>query len=86
MSNGLVLRYSLWYTQRNQDVSTKQFKYVPDIDYTNIHNDEELLTECGFTDEEIEKVMDYLESFNFNDSRNDKIMDKYGQPNYRHTN
>ena len=44
MVNGLVLRYGLWLTQTSQNIANPQFKYVPDLDYTNIHTDEELLS------------------------------------------
>ena len=73
MVNGLVLRYALWLTQRNQNIANQQFKYVPDLDYTNIHTDEELLSVCGFTPEEIEKMMDYLKHFDFSKNRNDVV-------------
>ena len=73
MVNGLVLRYALWLTQRNQNIANPQFKYVPDLDYTNIHTDEELLSVCGFTPEEIEKMMDYLRHFDFSKNRNDVV-------------
>ena len=73
MVNGLVLRYGLWLTQTNQNIANPQFKYVPDLDYTNIHTDEELLSVCGFTPEEIEKMMDYLKHFDFSKNRNDVV-------------
>lgn len=73
MLNGLVLKYSLWLVQDNQAVYQAEFKYVPDLDYTNIHTDEELLSICGFTPEEIENMMDYLKTFDFSKNRNDVI-------------
>ena len=73
MVDGRVLRYGLWLTQINQDIITPQFKYVPDLDYTNIHTDEELLSVCGFTPEEIEKMMYYLKHFDFSKNRNDVV-------------
>ena len=73
MVNGLVLRYALWLTQRNQNIANPQFKYVPDLDYTNIHTDEELLSVCGFTSEEISKIIDYLKHFDFSKNRNDVV-------------
>lgn len=73
MLNGLVLKYSLWLVQDNQAVYQAEFKYVPDLDYTNIHTDEELLTTCGFTPEEISKIMDYLKHFDFSKNRNDVV-------------
>ena len=73
MLNELVLKYSLWLVQDNQAIYQAEFKYVPDLDYTNIHTDEELLSICGFTPEEISQVMDYLENFDFSKNRNDVI-------------
>ena len=77
MVNGLVLRYSLWLTQTNQNIKNPQFKYVPDLDYTNIHTDEELLSICGFTQEEIENTMNYLKNFDFSKNRNDVIRTRH---------
>lgn len=71
--NGVVLRYALWVTQCDRFILEKQFRYVPDVDYSKIHSDEELLKECGFSPEEITKVMDYLNDFDFKENRNDTI-------------
>ena len=73
MLNGFVLRYSLWLKQGDRHIYQPQFRYVPDIDYTNIDTDEKLLSECGFTSDEIEKVMNYLKDFDFTQSRNDFV-------------
>ena len=73
MVDGLVLRYGLWLQQRDQHMMNQVYKYVPDLDYTNIHTDEELLSICGFTNEEIEKMIDYLKHFDFSKNRNDVV-------------
>ena len=73
MLNGLVLRYGLWLTQDNQAVYQAEFKYVPNVDYLKINTDEELLSACGFTPEEIENTMNYLENFDFSKNRNDVV-------------
>ena len=73
MINGKVLRYSLWLTQTTQDILLKEFKYVPDIDYSEINSDEKLLSACEFTNDEIKKIMTYLNDFNFNRNRNDVV-------------
>ena len=75
MLNGLVLKYSLWLVQDNQAIYQAQFKYVPNIDYKNIKMDEELLSVCGFTPEEIENMMVYLRNFDFMKNRNNVIRD-----------
>ena len=73
MLNGLVLKYSLWLVQDNQAIYQAEFKYVPNVDYSKINTDEELLSVCGFTPEEIEDMMDYLRHFDFSKNRNDVI-------------
>lgn len=73
MVDGLVLKYGLWLQQRDQHMINQVYKYVPDLDYTNIHTDEELLSVCGFIPEEIEKMMDYLKHFDFSKNRNDVV-------------
>ena len=75
MINGLVLRYSLWLTQIDQAIYQAQYKYVPDIDYTEIDTDEKLLSKCGFTELEVEKVMTYLKDFDFTQNRNNIVRD-----------
>ena len=71
--NGKVLRYGLWLTQTNQNIIQAQFKYVPDIDYTEIDTDEKLLSVCGFTNDEILQLMKYLNDFDFSQNRNDIV-------------
>ena len=73
MLNGLVLRYSLWLKLTNQAIYQAQFEYVPDVDYKDIKTDEDLLSICGFTPEEIENTMNYLKNFDFSKNRNDVI-------------
>lgn len=75
MVYGLVLRYGLWLLQKSQNINNPEFRYVPDIDYTNITTDEELLRECGFNEEETKTVLYYLSTFDFSKSRNDTIRD-----------
>ena len=71
----LVFRYGLWLTQIDQNVLKAQFKYVPDLDYSKIDNDLDLLLACGFTREEADTVLNYLKSFDFTQSRNDMVRD-----------
>lgn len=73
MFDGVVLRYGLWLTQTAQNIKQKQYRFVPNLDYTNIHSDEELLTSCGFNPEEIKTTMDYLRHFDFSQNRNDVV-------------
>lgn len=68
-----VLKFGLWLLQKSQNINSPEFKYVPNLDYTNIHNDSELLTACGFTPDEITKVLDYLKDFDFSRNRNDVV-------------
>ena len=73
MIDGLVLRYSLWLTQTNQAMKKPVFRYVPNVNYGEIHNDSELLSACGFTSDEIVQVMKYLKDFDFTRNRNDVV-------------
>lgn len=75
MINGLVLRYSLWLTQTNQAMKKPVFRYVPNVNYGEIHNDSELLSACGFSEDEIKTVLDYLKDFKFDENRNDIVRD-----------
>ena len=75
MIDGLVLRYSLWLTQTNQSMKKPVFRYVPDVNYDEIHNDSELLSVCGFSEDEIKTVLDYLKDFKFDENRNDIVRD-----------
>ena len=82
MINGLVLRYSLWLTQTNQHILPGQFKYVPDVKYDDIHNDSELLSACGFSEDEIKVVMKYLKDFDFTRNRNDVVRGTEEEPDF----
>ena len=73
MLNGLVLRYSLWLTQRNQTMGDDCYVYVPSLNYTVVDTDEKLLSTCGFSNDEIEKLMTYLKGFDFTKNRNKMI-------------
>lgn len=73
MVEGRVLRYGLWLTQSSKWINTQQYKYFPQLDYTNIQTDEDILKECGFTESEIVKMVEYLNGFDFKQSRNDLI-------------
>ena len=75
MIDGLVLRYSLWLTQTNQSMKKPVFRYVPYVNYGEIHNDSELLSVCGFSEDEIKTVLDYLKDFKFDENRNDIVRD-----------
>lgn len=66
----LIFRYSLWLTQIKQSLGFQNFKYIPDIDYTKIHTDEDILSTCGFSEDEIVQIMTFLRTFNFNKNRN----------------
>ena len=79
MIDGVVLRFSLWLTQDDRNMQNKVFKYVPAIDYTEIDTDEKLLSKCGFSDDEIMKILNYLKDFDFKTSRNDTIRDYTGE-------
>ena len=76
MIDGKVLRLSLWLRQENQDMYQKVFKYVPDVKYEEINTDEKLLEVCGFTSDEIKKIIEYLNDFKFNKDRNDFVKEK----------
>ena len=75
MINGFVLRYSLWLKLTHQEIFNEQFKYVPDVDYSTIKNDFELLSICGLNEKEIESVIKYLNVFDFSKNRNSVIRD-----------
>ena len=73
--SGLVFKYALWLTQNGRSLTSNQFKYVPDLDYSKIDNDTDLLLACGFTSDEARTVLDYLKSFDFTQNRNDMVRD-----------
>lgn len=80
MIDGKVLRYSLWLRQISQNMNDEVYTFVPDIDYTNIHNDSELLAACGFNEDEIVKLMKYLNDFDFSQNRNDIVRGTEANP------
>ena len=73
MINGKVLRYSLWLTQKSQNITNPQYKYVPDIKYDEIYNDRQLLLACKISEKDINIILDYLKDFNFERNRNEEV-------------
>lgn len=65
MLNGVVLRYGLWLLQKNQGISRRCFQYVPDINFEKINTDERLLLACGYREDEVERIIDYLKDFDY---------------------
>ena len=82
--NGKVLRYGLWLTRVDRHIYPAQFKYVPNINYDKLVGetardlDKSLLLACGFTNDDAEKVLDYLNDFDFTQSRNDMVREYDG--------
>lgn len=79
MSEGKVLRYALWINQIDQNMCTKVFQYVPDIAYDKLIGstpkalDKSLLLTCGCSEDKADKILNYLDTFDFEKSRNDMV-------------
>ena len=54
----------------------KIIKKKIDVKYEEINTDEKLLEVCGFTSDEIKKIIEYLNDFKFNKDRNDFVKEK----------
>lgn len=81
MTEGKVLRYALWIRQSDRHMYEKVFKYVPDIAYDKLIGntprelDNSLLLFCGCSQDKADKILNYLDIFDFKKSRNDMVRD-----------
>lgn len=82
MAEGKVLKYALWVKQANQEMKSKVFECVPDIAYDKLIGntprelDNSLLLFCGYSQDEADNFLNYLDTFYLLDikkSRNDMI-------------
>ena len=81
MTEGKVLRYALWIRQSDRHMYEKVFKYVPDIAYDKLIGntprelDNSLLLFCGCSQDKADKILNYLDIFDFKKSRNNMVRD-----------
>ena len=54
-------------------MNTKVYKYFPDIDYSKVNTDEDILIQVGCEDpDERKEILDYVNNFDFSEKRNDR--------------
>ena len=76
-----IMRFGLWLQQYSQDMQVYCYKYFPDIDYSEIDTDEKLLNVLGCKDStERKEILDYVNTFNFNEKRNDRLLKSETDP------
>ena len=70
-----LLRFGLWLIQDDQSMNTKVYKYFPDIDYSKVNTDEDILIQVGCEDpDERKEILDYVNNFDFTQKRNDRFL------------
>ena len=70
-----LLRFGLWLIQDDQSMNTKVYKYFPDIDYSKVNTDEDILIQVGCEDpDERKEILDYVNNFDFSEKRNDRFL------------
>ena len=68
----LIMIHQIGYKANvNKPVYTVFLIIIFHLKYDDIHNDSELLSACGFSEDEIKTVLDYLKDFKFDENRNE---------------
>lgn len=69
-----LLRFCLWICQDDRNMKRKVWRLFPDIDYSNIKNETELLKKLGCEDDEVDKILKYVGTFDFERKRKDRCL------------
>jgi hypothetical protein len=52
----------------------KVYKLFPDVDYENIFDERDLLRSVNCDESKIEEILNYVETFDFKEKRNDRFL------------
>ena len=69
-----LLRFCLWICQDDRNMKRKVWRLFPDIDYSNIKNETELLKKLGCEDDEVDNILKYVGTFDFEKKRKDRCL------------
>lgn len=69
-----LMRFCLWICQDDRNMKRKVWRLFPDLDYSNIENETDLLKKLGCEDDEVDKILEYVEKFDFEKKRKDRCL------------
>lgn len=69
-----LMRFCLWVCQDDRNMKQKVYKLFPDVDYENIFDERDLLRAVKCDESKIEDILNYVETFNFKEKRNDRFL------------
>ena len=58
--NNNLFRWILLITQTDQNITLRQYKYIPVIDYSKVNSDEDILRLCGCPENKIKEYIEYI--------------------------
>jgi hypothetical protein len=69
-----LMRFCLWVCQDDRNMKQKVYKLFPDVDYENIFDERDLLRAVKCDESKIEEILNYVETFDFKEKRNDRFL------------
>ena len=59
-----LLRFPLFKKQSNQSIAIYNYKYIPNIDWSNIESDYDILKACKCPENKIDEYLNYVNNYN----------------------
>lgn len=69
-----LFRFCLWICQDDRNMKRKAWRLFPDLDYSVIGNETELLEALGCGEDEIGEILEYMGNFDFEKKRKDRCL------------
>lgn len=69
-----LMRFCLWICQDDRNMKKKAWRLFPDIDYSKIGDERELLLSVGCEEEDIDDILKYVDGFDFKTKRKDRCL------------
>lgn len=69
-----LMRFCLWICQDDRNMKRKVWRLFPDLDYSKIGNERELLEKLGCEDGVVDEILEYVERFDFGKKRKERCL------------
>ena len=69
-----LMRFCLWICQDDRNMKRKVWRLFPELDYSKIENESELLMSVGCEEEDVDEILEYVSGFDFERKRKDRCL------------
>lgn len=69
-----LMRFCLWICQDDRNMKRKVWRLFPELDYSKIENERELLLSVGCDEDDINEILEYVNGFDFERKRKDRCL------------